>query len=573
VPIIVAGQTLGAVRVTGDDRHKWSRNDNELVTAVADQVARQVENLRLLAEADQYRADAEAATRRLVRQGWQSYRQAHAAAAIGYQYDRNRVRPFSMRPEADGEAEGLAELPEYALSQPLVIRGQTVGRLEVMRPPDTGEGAEELVAAVADQLSLHLENLRLTEQRELALAETEEQASRLAALNRLSQALANASTPDEVYRIAADQLGAIVPADRLSLAIGGQDEDRFEILALDREAGAITIGVLESIEGTVVGTAFNENRVVNVGETHYGRVPGIESFLVAPLTAGGQILGTLNAGSNRRRAFVVRDEQLLLQAASLIAATLESRRLFAETQQRAEELAVISQMAQLRADELAVLNEMGQALTSLADRSTVINIAYEHASRLMRTEGFYAALYDSETDRVTIHIIGEGEEPESESLERTGGQGITEYIINTAQPLLIKEDVLARTEELGIEVHGRLPASWLGVPMISGQEVLGVLAVQSFEEAGVYDEHHRDLLTAVASQVAIAIENARLFDQVQARAKREQILREITAQVRGKADVDTIMRTAAQEVGRALGRQSFVYLGDSDEEAEQVEDG
>ncbi len=125
---------------------------------------------------------------------------------------------------------------------------------------------------------------------------------------------------------------------------------------------------------------------------------------------------------------------------------------------------------------------------------------------------------------------------------------------------------------MGIEVHGRMPASWLGVPMVSGKDVLGVLAVQSFEEAGVYDEHHQDLLTAVASQVAIAIENARLFDQVQARAKREQILREITAQVRGKADVDTIMRTAAQEVGKALGRQSFVYLRDSDQEAEQVED-
>ena len=107
---------------------------------------------------------------------------------------------------------------------------------------------------------------------------------------------------------------------------------------------------------------------------------------------------------------------------------------------------------------------------------------------------------------------------------------------------------------------------------ISGDQVLGVLAVQSFDQAGVYGEHHQELLTAVASQAAIAIENARLFDQVQARAKREQILREITAQVRGKADVDTIMRTAAEEVGRALGRQTFVYLREDDEDVEQVED-
>ncbi len=572
MPIVVAGQTLGAVRVTGDGSHRWSRNDSELVAAVADQVARQVENLRLLAEADQYRADAEAATRRLIREGWQSYRQERPEAVSGYQYDRSRVKPLPQPPEPNGEGDGEAGPAGSNLSQPLVIRGQTVGRLEVVRPEQADEATEELLAAVADQLSTHLESLRLTEQRELALAETEEQARRLAALNRLSEALANAATPDDVYRIAAARVGHIVPADRLSLAIRGEDAGRFEILALDPEAGAVTIGFLESIEGTVVGAAFNENRVVNVSEARYGRVPGIESFLVAPLTAGGQILGTINAGSNHRHAFATRDEQLLLQAASLIAATLESRRLFAETQQRAEELAVISQMAQLRADELAVLNEMGQALTSLADRNTVIKIAYEHASRLMRTEGFYAALYDSESDRVTIHVVGEGEKVETGSLERIGGRGITEYIIKTGKPLLIREDVQARTSDLEIEVHGRMPASWLGVPMISGKRVVGVLAVQSFREAGVYDEHHQDLLTAVASQVAIAIENAHLFDQVQARAKREQILREITAQVRGKADVDTIMRTAAQEVGRALGRQSFVYLRDSDEETEEMED-
>jgi GAF domain-containing protein len=574
-PIIVAGQTLGAVRVAGGSEQNWSRNDSELVAAVANQVARQVENLRLLAEADQYRAEAEQATRRLIREGWESYRLDHAEGGSGFLYDRTKVVPLTTGPETNGnEAGGDLALAgsEPDLSRPLQVRGETVGRLEVMQPAEADEATEELVTAVADQLSAHLESLRLSEQRESALAETEEQASRLAALNRLSEALANAGSQDEVYRIAAAQIGEIVPADRLSLALRGEDGASFDILALDKELGAVPIGKLDSVEGTVVGVAFSENRVVNVSEARYGHVPGIESFLVAPLAAGGQAFGTLNAGSNKQHAFAKRDVGLLLQAATLIAATLESRRLFAETQQRAEELAVISQMAQLRADELAVLNEMGQALTSLADVDTVINIIYEHSSRLMSTEGFYAALHDAETNSVTIHIVGEGEEVEVDSLQRVGGRGITEHLIETGKPLLIQENVLERTSELGIETHGRMPAAWLGVPMISGDKVLGVLAVQSFDKAGAYDEHHQELLTAVASQAAIAIENARLFDQVQARAKREQILREITAQVRGKADVDTIMRTAAQEVGRALGRQTFVYLRDGDDEGEQVED-
>ncbi|HSG14913.1 MAG TPA: GAF domain-containing protein [Anaerolineae bacterium] len=572
VPIIIAGQTVGMVRVAGAAEHHWSKNESELVTSVAEQVARQVENLRLLAEADQYRAEAEEATRRLIREGWESYRLDHAAEARGYIYDRTRVVPMPAEPDPDRHdiEGGPAAGPESRLTRPLQVRGQDIGWLEVVRPAGADEATEELVDAVAAQLSTHLENLRLTEQRELALAEIEEQAGRLATLNRLSENLANAATLDEVYRIAAAQIGGIVPADRLSLAVRAEDGSTFEILALDPEAGAINIGRLESVAGTVVGMAFDENRVINVGQTRDGAAAGIGSFLVAPLAAGGQSFGTINAGSNQRHAFTIRDERLLLQAASLIAATLESRRLFAEIQQRAEELAVISQMAQLRADELAILNEMGQALTSLADVDTVINIVYEHTLRLVGTEGFYAALHDAQSNSVTIHIVDEEDGKATDSLGRVGVRAITEHIISSGQPLLIKDNMSEHIRELGIEALGPMPVSWLGVPMISGNEVIGVLAVQSFDQEGLYDEHHQELLTAVANQAAIAIENARLFDQVQARAKREQILREITAQVRGKADVDTIMRTAAQEVGRALGRQSFVYLREDDQEIGQV---
>jgi GAF domain-containing protein len=95
---------------------------------------------------------------------------------------------------------------------------------------------------------------------------------------------------------------------------------------------------------------------------------------------------------------------------------------------------------------------------------------------------------------------------------------------------------------------------------------MGMMAVQNFTKPGIYGEHERELLTAVANQTAIAIENSNLFEQEQARARREQILRQITARVRGSTDVDTVMRTAAQEVGRALGRQTFVYLSDEEEE-------
>jgi GAF domain-containing protein len=235
---------------------------------------------------------------------------------------------------------------------------------------------------------------------------------------------------------------------------------------------------------------------------------------------------------------------------------MESRRLFSETEKRAE--------------ELAILNEMGQALASQMDMNGVIESVYRHSARLIGSDSLYVALYDEAQDEVAIRVYGEGEEAEGTTLRRVAGKGITEHVIKSRQPLLMSEDVGSRVKELGIETHGRLAESWLGVPMMTGNQVSGIIAVQSFNKQLIFDEHHRDLLTAVASQAAIAIENARLFAQVQARARRERILQELTARVRGAADVDTIMRTAAQEVGQALGREAFVYI--SKESTDQPEE-
>jgi GAF domain-containing protein len=105
--------------------------------------------------------------------------------------------------------------------------------------------------------------------------------------------------------------------------------------------------------------------------------------------------------------------------------------------------------------------------------------------------------------------------------------------------------------------------SELAVPMLVGGRVLGVLDVQA-EDIDHFTEEDIRIQTTLAAQIAVALENARLLQQTQTRAHREQILREITDRIRGSVDMDTILRTTAQEVGRALDRPAFVYLGNKD---------
>jgi GAF domain-containing protein len=98
----------------------------------------------------------------------------------------------------------------------------------------------------------------------------------------------------------------------------------------------------------------------------------------------------------------------------------------------------------------------------------------------------------------------------------------------------------------------------------SGDALIGRVCVAYTEEHEFLDEESA-LLGDIARRVNSYIENQRLLSETQARARREQILREITARVRSSMDPDTIMRTAIRELGTALGRPAFVRLGSAEQ--------
>jgi GAF domain-containing protein len=285
-----------------------------------------------------------------------------------------------------------------------------------------------------------------------------------------------------------------------------------------------------------------------------------ESWVGSPLFSGSKAIGVVAVQSfTKPGLYTERHRDLLMAVANQIAIAIESARLF--------------EQAQARAAELAILNEMGRSLAALVDMDAILDNVYRYTSRLMDATNFYVAFFNQKLNEITFALDVRGERILRNSGTRKAGQGLTEYIIRTRESLLIPENIDAKLDEIGIEKIGPQAQSWLGVPMVVGNQVIGVVALQSLDKPRIYNEQHLNLLTSVASQAAIAIENARLFEQIQARARRERILREVTAKVRGAADADTIMRTAVQEIGRALGRQTFVYLSDTHlNAAENVEE-
>ncbi|MFN2157912.1 MAG: GAF domain-containing protein, partial [Anaerolineae bacterium] len=230
-------------------------------------------------------------------------------------------------------------------------------------------------------------------------------------------------------------------------------------------------------------------------------LPETRSELALPLVSRGEAIGALTIQSTEESAFSEEDVAVLQTMADQLANAIANARLFEQTQ--------------IRAEEMTVLNDLSQALAAHLSVQVVLHEIYQGAARLLDATNFYVALYDPTRNEITFPLDTTQDELDVFSAI-SADQGLTGYVIRNRTSLLIEENLPERMAELGIETVGKPSMSWLGAPMIAGDEVLGMLGVQDFTTPRAYDEHSRELLVALANQAANAFVNARLFEQTQA---------------------------------------------------------
>ena len=275
----------------------------------------------------------------------------------------------------------------------------------------------------------------------------------------------------------------------------------------------------DGITGWVAGTG-QPRLVPDVDrDPHYLRfsqeVP-TRSELAVPIKLQGKVIGVLDAQSAEPAAFAPIDLFTLQTVADQLAIAIENARLYAETRRRAERLAVVNRVAAaagatLRLDEL-------------------LPTVYREVAPVFRADAFFIALYDEAAGELDFRFqLDEGklEPPNRQAL----GGGLSSWVVRNCRPLLIREFEQERSTLPVPDMWGsmKLPASWLGVPMRLGERVTGVISVQAYRPRA-YGEEEQQLLLTIADQVAVAVENARLFEAAQTeiveRRLAEQVLRE-----------------------------------------------
>jgi len=184
----------------------------------------------------------------------------------------------------------------------------------------------------------------------------------------------------------------------------------------------------------------------------------------------------------------------------------------------------MSEQLQRQVAQLSALNEIGRAISATLDIPRLMEAIYRESGKAIDTTNFYIALYQAETDNVTFILSATDGQLNQTPVVRRSGQGLTEHVIRSRAPLLLADDVVERARALGIEPVGKAAQCWLGVPMLSGERVIGMIAAQNYSTPNVFTQEHVDILTTIAAQAAIAIENARLVEAV---AQQERMRQEL----------------------------------------------
>jgi len=177
-----------------------------------------------------------------------------------------------------------------------------------------------------------------------------------------------------------------------------------------------------------------------------------------------------------------------------------------------------------QADRLAVLYEIGKAITSTLETDDLLDLIYKHLSQVISCDAYFVSLYLPEDHLLDIKLMidqGKRYSPEKSS----ASEGLSSWIVKNRRPLLI-QDLRKEINSLPVKPlmvgEKKLSRSWLGVPMQIEDDLIGLLAVASYQP-NVFDEMDQLLLEQIAQQAALSIQNARIHEEVSRQAKLDSL--------------------------------------------------
>jgi GAF domain-containing protein len=385
------------------------------------------------------------------------------------------------------------------LAVPLRAGERVIGAIDLQSPRLGAFSAndERLLMTVAGQWAVLLDNARLYESERLRRTQMEGlqvAASAIGAELELP-ALLNVVV-QEAARIFQTAAVALLLIDRTSSVLRVQASRGLS--AAFAERFTLTREQADAVERPMPQVLDLQSEQVEAAQRARYTAEGVINLLRVPLMSSGQLVGVLDLGCQERSCHFGDDELELARIfASQVSIAVENAWLYAETHRRL--------------DESTILFEVARAGASTLDFDRVLDRLLDAIRRTLRFESFEFILYDAAAGLLSTRA-SYGFTTESNERDLRLGEGIVGRVAQTRQALLIN-DVQQEPAYLPAQPNTR---SELAVPLEVGERFIGVMNVES-PRLNAFTPDDERLLTTLAGQLAVIIENARLYAETQKR--------------------------------------------------------
>ena len=435
---------------------------------------------------------------------------------------------------------------------PMRARGRVLGVLGVMNYTPREFSPEEVivVSAVADQIGIALDNARLLE-------ESRRRAEEMSALQATSMEVS--STLDlwaALETIASSALG-LTGAAVVELHLYEDENDRLVFaMALHRDGEQTPVSDRPLGDGPIARVARNGQVVVledlaaesSVGEW---QARGMEVLVALPLKRAARVLGVLVAAFDAPRSFSDHELRVLSLLTDQAAIAVERTRLFARETRRSTQLALINQVARQATATLNLSEILDTAAAAIWSSFAYFNVAL--------------FLIDEATREVVLHSIAGGYATKVEKGHRQAiGEGIVGRVADTGQSLLVN-DVAQEPHYRPLSPTTDPVSSELAVPIMLGDEVIGILDIRHLERGG-FDQEDVRAMEMLADQLAVAVENSRLYGETRRRVAELTAVQETSLRVVSSLDIGAVLDTVARNALELVGADDVhIFLQDGEE--------